>query len=195
MINLFVNYYEEQKAERRKEFDLCMRRNSSNPIINFIPLESPNRIKYSEFFKTINSYTTDVDINIISNLDIYLDETISLVQNMNHNEAFALGRWDINKQGTVQFHERVDSQDTWVFKGTIRNINGDFCLGYVGCDNRIAHEMCVAGYKVSNPSRTIKAFHVHGSGIRNYKLTKNNRKQIEVPPPYRTIPPTEWSNR
>jgi hypothetical protein len=195
MINLFVNYYEEEKVERRQEFDLCMRRNLENPFINFIPIESSIRLKYSDFFKIINKYTAVGDINIIANLDIYFDESIALVNDMNSREAFALCRWSTSKQGTIQFENRIESQDAWIFKGTIRNIHGDFCLGHIGCDNRIAHEIFAAGYKASNPSMSVKIVHVHSSNIRNYKLTRTNRKSIEVPPPYRTIEPSNWSNR
>ena len=195
MINLYVNYYKDKVPARQKEIDTCIQKNITNSLVNVLVLESQSKVKYNDFFKVINSYTGDNDINIICNSDIYLDSTISIVSSMSGEEALALGRWELGVNGVPNFCNRPDSQDTWVFKGKVRNVFGDFCLGLPGCDNRIAHEMRHAGYKVSNPAKSIKTIHIHRSGVRNYPAHGAQRKSMTVPGPYVTINPTEWERR
>lgn len=195
-INLYINYYKDPSKQRKEELDLCVHNNLNNNHLNVILFECQKRLKYIDFFNIINNYTSDDDINIISNLDIYFDDSVKLLKDMNKNEAFALGRWDVEKNNSIVFANRSDSQDAWVFKGKINpKLNGDFNLGFLGCDNRMVYEMQKAGYKTSNPSKTIKIIHVHSSGIRNYKSEGQARKKFEVRGPHRTLAPTEWSNR
>jgi hypothetical protein len=192
-INLYINYYQDKSIIRQNELDTCIHNNILNKHLNVIMCVQ-DRMMYSDFFNIINKYTSDDDINIISNLDIFFDDSIVNLKEMHSDEAFVLGRWNYTKAGIILFN-RPDSQDTWIFKGKVRKIFGDFYLGYLGCDNRIAHEIKSAGYKVSNPSKTIKATHLHISNIRNYSYTKKDRKKFEVSGPYYTINPCEWNGR
>ena len=195
-INLYLNYYFEKNIKRRVELDTCVAKNLKNPHLNVILFESNDRVKYSHFFKMINSYTAPDDINIISNLDIYFDNSVTKFKEMSAEQAFVLGRWDIQKDGKLKFANRPDSQDAWIFKGKVKsNLNGDFYLGWLGCDNRFCHEINKAGYKVSNPCKNIKAIHVHSSMIRNYKAKGRQRKSNEVPGPYMTLTPCDWEKR
>jgi hypothetical protein len=191
MIRLFFNYYEDKNVTRKKEIDLCLHKNTQNPLVNLIVIESQDKLTYSYFFQRINTITNDNDINIICNSDIFLDETISLaeehLQKKHPKEMYALSRWDWNNGKPAHFH-RQDSQDTWIVRGKVQQVYGDFTLGKSGCDNRIAHEFKKAGYIVSNPSRSIKTYHVHASGIRNYSRNRNDA----VPGPYFTIDPSAF---
>jgi hypothetical protein len=149
-----------------------------------IIIDSPGKPTYESFFNKINESTGPDDINIICNSDIFLDETIALTSQLKDKEMWALSRWDW-KEGRTPIHfNREDSQDVWIVKGKIENVYGDFTLGRLGCDNRIAHEFHKAGYRVTNPSLSVKTFHVHNSQVRNYTQTD------VVPPPYYTIKPT-----
>lgn len=195
MINLYVNYYKDTSFDRQKELDICLQKNICNPLINVLVLESQSKMKYSDFFNIINTYTGPDDINAICNSDIYLDDTISVVNGMDSKEAFALCRWDLAQNGTIKFNSRPDSQDTWIFKGKILNVFGDFCLGFPGCDNRIAYEMQKAGYRVSNPAKTIRTIHVHLSNVRNYSVKGKQRAEATIPGPYKTMGPTTWEQR
>lgn len=195
MINLFFNFYREENPIRAKEIDLCVGRNLSNPHLNIIMINSQKRITYNDFFQIINNYSETTDVNIISNCDIYFDNSIQIVNEMKDDEAFALSRWSMNKSNNIIFDNRIDSQDAWIFKGKIRNIYGNFCLGYLGCDNRIAFEIDKAGYILSNPSKSIKIVHVHSSNIRNYFLDNKNKHKNLVPPPYKTVEPILWEQR
>lgn len=183
MIRLFYNYYEDKHPDRKKEIDFCLQQNLNNPHLNTIIFETPSKPTYNTFFHKINEITGPDDINIICNSDIFFDDSISLVSTIETRSVYVLCRWDWHSADHVVFANRPDSQDTWIIKGKVENVFGDFCLGVLGCDNRIAYEFNKAGYRVSNPSKSIKTYHVHNSGIRNYT------KKDVVPPPYLTLHP------
>lgn len=184
MIRLFYNYYEDKNPVRKKEIDFCLKKNLENTLINTVIIESPNKPTYEFFFQQINKVTGPDDINIICNSDIFFDETISLAENIKHNQLYALLRWEWHGPNNITFNERPDSQDTWIVRGKVENVFGNFTLGIRGCDNRIAHEFLKSGYTVINPAKSIKSYHVHQSNIRNYTM------QDVVPPPYFTIMPS-----
>jgi hypothetical protein len=185
MIRLLFNYYEDRNNARKKEIDFCLRMNLANPLMKVIILETPGKPQYKQMFDFVNKITGPEDINIIANSDIFFDESIGLTCKMNLNECWALSRWDWYNENSIQFFDRSDSQDCWIFKGPIKPINSTFTLGTLGCDNRIAHDIHQAGYNISNPSRSVKTYHVHNSAVRNY------RKTDVVPKPYLTIPTSE----
>jgi hypothetical protein len=184
MIRLLYNYYEDKHATRKREIDFCLQKNLGNPFFQTIIVESVGKPTYQYFFQKINELTGPNDVNIICNSDIFFDETIVLAEKIQPKQFYALLRWEYMSNGSIQFHERPDSQDTWIVRGKVENVHGNFTLGIRGCDNRIAHEFHAAGYTVSNPSKSIKSYHVHNSGVRNYTMAD------VVPPPYHTIHPS-----
>lgn len=184
-INLYLNHYIDKNPVRQAEMEVCLKRNLSNHSFNVVLFESQTRVTYQDYFNFINKYSATDDVNIISNLDIYFDETIELCRNMNDKDFYALSRWDVRKNQIVAHYARAESQDTWAFKGRT-NIKGDYCLGLRGCDNRLAYEAQVAGYHVTNPSQTIKIYHLHTSRVRNYSI--RNKNDV-IPPPYLTVNP------
>lgn len=187
MINLFVNYYLDKNPLREKEINYCLLKNLSNPELNTIVLNSQNRLTFKFFFDRINLVSLEDDINIVANSDIYFDQTILLSEKINQDQCYALSRWDVLLDGSAKHYFRQDSQDAWIFRGKIRdNLFSDFNLGYRGCDNRLAHELNKIGYQVSNPSISIKSYHVQNSNVRNYNMTDS----FLVPGPYHTIIPT-----
>jgi len=184
MIKLFYNYYEDKNPIRKKEIDFCLQKNLANPHLQTIIIDSANKPTYRDFFQKINETTTPEDVNIICNSDIFFDETIILAERIRAKELYALLRWEYLPNGITLHSNRPDSQDTWIVRGKVENVFGDFSLGIRGCDNRIAHEFLQAGYNVINPSKSIKSYHVHNSNIRNYTM-----EQV-IPPPYHTLGPT-----
>lgn len=188
MINLFTNYYKGTNPVRQKEIDLCLYHNLSNRFLNTMVLNCQDRLTFKFFFDKINKITSENDINIVANSDIYFDEGVQLVSTISPIQCYALSRWDVLSDGSVKHFNRPDSQDTWVFRGKIKaDVQADFNMGFRGCDNRLAHELKRAGYDVINPSITIKSYHVQNSNIRNYNLSK----YFLVPGPYHTIKPTQ----
>ena len=132
------------------------------------------------------------DINIISNLDIYFNDTINLVREMGVKDVYALTRWEIDNGEIVPFEHKhhynaeakaKHSQDVWVFNGVPKGILGNFQIGVPGCDNRIAWEINNARYRLSNPSDKIQCIHKHKEEKRHYTIKK------PIPPPYLWVMP------
>lgn len=208
MINLFINYYQDKNPERQKELDECLQRNIDNPLIDRIyifldssvslmefkkitgekiwilqPFLSDERPTFKLFFERINQSSPEGSINIISNSDIYFDETLELVKGIKENQCYALCRHDRLPDGSIKHWNHADSQDAWVFKGKIKEINADFGFAQPGNDNRLAYLIDEAGYQITNPSLSIRCIHLHNSGIRNYT------PKDTVPGPYKLLPP------
>ena len=210
MINLFVNFYNDNNSLRQKEINECLSRNIANPMIDriYLVVESNavhfygmdtfqkteivicnGRPTFSFLFNLANTTATDDDTSIISNSDIYFEEyDVSLISCcLKPDSCFVLTRWNRETNGSLHLFDRPDSQDSWAFKGPIKNIgNCDFTMGKPGCDNAIAERIEAAGYHVLNPSRDIKSIHVHNTGIRNYDHFDSS--QI-IGLPYRYIHP------
>ncbi len=190
MVNHFVTIYPEQNKDRFSELLFCIQQNIQNQAIHQVfllkepgefPLPLPHNNKviivpikkrptYSDIFSHVNSLSNESDINIIANTDIFFDDSIKLLpKTLKKSECYALTRWEYQDNHYSWLNpRRYDSQDTWIFKGKIRNIQGNFFPGKIGCDSRIAFEIKSARYKISNPSLSIKSFHYHHSEIRNY---------------------------
>lgn len=204
MFNLYTSYYIDKSAIRQNEIDNCLLMNINCKSIDNIfiitereiesdLLDNPKIIQlvhkarptYNTFLEAVRMYSKDDDWNIISNSDIYFDETILKVEEYKYGKplCFALTRWEVEKS-KIWFLDRWDSQDCWIIKGKPRNVYGNFCLGVAGCDNAIADRFYKAGYNVINPSKKIKSYHMHTSGVRNYNA--NNK----VPQPYKLLTPT-----
>lgn len=204
MINLFISYYIDKSTARQKELDDTLLMNINCDAINKIyaltdgAIESPllendkvmelvykARPSYNTFFEAIRSFSSDEDWNIIANSDIYFDETIAKIYEYPHTKplCFALTRWEVEKD-SIHFLNRWDSQDCWIFKGKPKNVQGNFNMGVAGCDNAIAERFSRAGYNVINPSKTIKTYHLHKSGVRSYN------PNFRAPQPYKLLTPT-----
>jgi hypothetical protein len=146
----------------------------------------PGRPTFAELFAAVNARTDEQDINIIANADIYFDDSLEAVASIELDECYALGRWDDTEAG-LRLSKADDSQDAWVFRGRIRSITAPFTMGVLGCDNRLAYLFSEAGYRLSNPSRSIRAIHLHRSSVRRYGYGVENL----VPGPYKRLVPTE----
>lgn len=153
------------------------------------------RATFDDLFFLANNFSTGSDtISVIANSDIYFEEINTIkefIQNIEDNEkvCLALSRWDITPSGEKIHFDRADSQDVWIFTGKIQvNLTLNFTMGVAGCDNRIAHEIEQSGYRVHNPSKQIKSYHYHITGIRNY-IDENGIPKERVPPPYLLVQP------
>lgn len=167
-IRLFFNYYEDKNHNRKSEIDLCLKNNLDNVAIDVIIVDSSDNPTFNFMFEKINRLAGPNDISIICNSDIFFDRTIALAAKIGDKEVYALSRWDWINSTTTKFFDNDCNQDAWIIKGKVENVNGNFQMGKPKCDGRIAFEFQAAGYKISNPSRSIKAFHIHNSKIRNY---------------------------
>ena len=205
MINLFVSYYQDKNSVRQQELDSCFEKNLHNKQIDkmYVVVDgqikkietsardtvigSSKRYTYKDYFDLINSVTGDDDVNILCNSDIYFED-LSLFNTIKKDECYVLSRWDVGADGTIKLFNRPDSQDCWVFRGKVKEVGGcDFSTGFAGCDNATAYCLEQSGYKILNPSKDIKTFHLHNSGIRHYDATVKSKDR--VPPPYKQIWP------
>lgn len=126
-------------------------------------------------------------ISIVCNADIYFDASLDVIRRGKPmgNRCYALSRNNILAGGEIRPFHTWDSQDTWVFEGTIKPVpNSTFFFGIPGCDNRIAYELWKSGYEVSNPCKTISTYHLHTSGLHTYK-----RGQDRIDAPYLLLAP------
>ncbi len=199
MINLFISLYPEKNRERQNELVECLKRNSKvfdkvfilaeqSEEIEFIPelenvivLPVTVRPTFRTFFNCINTVSKIDDINCVCNGDIYFEPFTKFPQ---PHECFALCRYEIKKNGPTTFLNRFDSQDAFLFKGHIRIPKYADFFALPGSDNRICYELKEIGYHMSNPSLTIKCYHLH-EGQKSYDGTQ------KVNRPYHFIHPSE----
>lgn len=211
-IILYQNFYIDKNPVRQKELDLCLKKNIECKHIDKIVLitdltgqeyvsknfaTTPHKIvmsshssrpTYNEYFELTQKMFPD-NIHVISNTDIYFDETLEIVRNFNWESkktCMAICRWNLEYNGEIVHYNAKDSQDVWIFYGAVQKMNeADFTMGLCGCDNKIAHIISENGYDVINPSLSIKTIHVHTSNIRNYNIVTDR-----VPGPYKIIEPS-----
>jgi hypothetical protein len=210
MFVLITSYFISANDQRQQEINECLLQNTKNPWIHkiyllndrYYPLDfilengdkiqqvvlpdgyKNNRLLYSTAIQFANTHLSPDDVCILSNSDIYFDDSLGLLLSYNlENKFLALSRYD----NQVLF-DRHDSQDTWIFRCPFfMNIDPqeiNFQFGMPGCDNRIAKIALDHGYLVSNPSRSIRTHHLHASNHRTY--TSVDRIQGE----YHFIPST-----
>lgn len=132
-------------------------------------------------------------LNIIANSDVYFHEPI--IHHPKEGHVWALSRWDVDTEGRAKLWDHRDSQDAWIIYGEAKPIEADFPMGVAGCDNRLARVLQDAGYTVTNPSKTIRAYHLHNVAYRSYLVDPSGRarggdKIERVPGPYAFIQPT-----
>lgn len=200
MISLYISLYPEKDRERQNELVECLKINSKvfdkifilaeqSEEIGFIPelqnavlLPVTTRPTLKTFLTCVNTITSENDINVIANSDIYFEQ---LTKFPSYNQCFALCRYDVKKNGPTTFVNRKDCTDSWIFRGkiTIPKFT-DHWMGIPGCDNRANWEFMNIGYQISNPSLTIKTFHLH-AGEKSYDGS------VRIQRPYHFLPPIE----
>jgi hypothetical protein len=195
MVRLFISSYPERRPDRENEYRFALERNVKCAAINeiFIFCEGPppqlppssklhlkqirKRPTYDDFFAWINEVAREEDISIIANADISFDNTLAAAAiTLGSRECCALTRWEDKK---IFF--RNDSQDSWIFRGRIRQVIAPFAVGVPRCDNRLMCELQTAGYRVLNPALTIVSTHHHAGYRTEYSETNEHNF---VDPPY-----------
>lgn len=204
---LVTTYYQSKNKLRKFEMVQCLIENCHNKLIDeiivlvdehikVIPIRSSKvrfinvlgRPTYQTLFSIANQFGGQY--KIIANGDIFFKEQDikNIHSNLKKHESYALSRWDISSGGARHWNH-WDSQDAWIFNGEIRKGNYEYEMGVAGCDNKIAYAIECAGYKVSNPSKTIRSYHLHKTGSRTY-MNENGEVLFRLPPPYTLITPT-----
>jgi hypothetical protein len=193
-MNLLVGLYLDSSAERLAEFLTCIERNAANrritgvhvfveegidrarlasrcpqlalPEVNL--LIAGRRVTYRDLFGYANRELPGRRV-IIANADVFFDNTLGRLEDYDLAGCLlCLSRWDLHEDGSWRLFDFEDSQDAWIFQPPVPDFECDFHLGVLGCDNRLAWEAGHAGLVLANPSRSIRAYHLHSSGIRRY---------------------------
>lgn len=160
-------------------------------------------------FKELFALCKPDHINVIANSDIYFER---LAHHPLPGEVWALSRWDVDPTGTAVLWNHRDSQDCYIVCGGPYTIDADtvevredgscdiitrpFTQGMAGCDNRLMFVLRQAGFKVTNPSKTIRSYHLHLSQYRSYIDGANGdgrggKKLERIVPPYAFESPHE----
>lgn len=191
---LLTGFYPDKDINRLNEFLDCIRRNVANDQLHEIHLfiEDPlrvdelvaayplfaatkirliphgRRLMYRDLIAYANRHLTGRRV-IIANADIYFDHTLARLETYDLlGRILCLSRWDVQADGSTCLFDHPASQDAWIFQAPIREFRCDFHLGVLGCDNRLAWEADHAGLIVTNPSRSVRANHLHLSQVRRY---------------------------
>ena len=191
-----TQYYTPTTQKRQKEVQKCLEINAQSSRIDRIILmnEKPEqvpkntkvpieehviqkRLTYADVVEKAKGFPKDV-LLVFANADICIDdESWGQVWDVNMEKKFlAILRYDVPESGDFRkaelFGPRADSQDTWVVRvADLENVqtkNLDFNFGRMGCDNAIAMEMLRQKFLVVNPAFSLKTYHLHTSGVRNY---------------------------
>ncbi len=196
---LITLLYNETNEERISEYITCLERNQANDSIAEIHVlydtskdgEENKLLQYLQTTNVTMSYVTrrpsfSYCFNIantlypnsrviLSNADIYFNETLALLENYDlSDKLLALTRWNVQQDGEIQPFKRGeknanDSQDVWIFKTPLRKINcADIKFGTPHCDGKIAYQAQRNRLNVLNPCMTVQCCHLHLSNVRNY---------------------------
>jgi hypothetical protein len=203
MFHLITTYFKAKEPEREAENLECLEENLKNPLISELHLflqgsEFPyivdDKLKLIQHgtrpnFSDLFGYANDLKgIKVVANSDIYFNETlIKSKEALNKWDILALTRWDRLKNGELKFYNNFKSQDVWIFSNSIKHGIGEYHIGRHGCDNKLIYEFEKAGYKISNPSYSIRTIHLHLSNLRAYF---NDPNYELVSGPYKYILPT-----
>ncbi len=109
-------------------------------------------------------------VYVLANADIYFDETLRLLEPYDLRGVFlALSRWNVVDGGAARkLANSPLSQDAWIWTPPLPKMNCDWTMGEMGCDSRVARRAMEADLTVLNPCHSIKALHLHESGVRHY---------------------------
>lgn len=186
-------------SERQAELLTCWRKTDEQGLFDYLA-HPEGRPTFTELF----GMCMPGMVNVIANSDIFFDSTIHFAK-PTESHCYALSRWDVNTDGGIALWDHLDSQDVWIFWGkppemdlTYTNAKGetkDIAPGIAGCDNRLVYLLQQAGVIVTNPSKTIKAFHLHNVQWRSYLLDPEGKarggdKIERIPAPYGFAKPT-----
>jgi hypothetical protein len=196
------------KGERLEEISLCLRNNISNPWISEIVVLDEGfpkkelfadakvqihpisqRPNFSDFYDHLNPD----GINLISNNDIWFDESLRKISWLGLNPYDLLCLTRREPDGTLYKLEEGDAQDSWLFLGKPEPLkNCTFPMGIPGCENRLAFLFFMKRYRALNPSKVIRAWHEHHSGNRSYQSADRIKGPYLMTRPVGLIPFHFW---
>lgn len=196
---LLVTYWNTSDLERRAEFERCFKENVANKCIGKIyvlyekfdgnapdflvdpkieVIAWPQQPTYKDFFDFANEHFKD-QVVIVANTDIFFDDTLSYIEKLDFTRehlVLVLTRYNVPEY-KGRWRRHVRSMDTWIFKTPMEYKDARYITGRPGCDLAMLDEWIAIGYNVSNPSLTVKTWHVHENDDR---ACRPNRRWLGV---------------
>lgn len=203
---LFTELFVPMSGSRMAELLRCIQLNTQNPLIDKIYLfyeretppgifqqevlqheklylmENVSRVRFDDFFQILKLAPYQDRNIIIANTDIWIPEfSLKLVEERFDlsQHILALSRWDYDPAKGWKLFQRRDSQDAWIFRNPVVDVDAPFFLGKPGCDNRLTYELSKTGRRVSNPCLDIQINHEHRSKVRTW--TRNPAEVVPGP--------------
>lgn len=157
----------------------------------YIGIKFSKRLTYSDAFKFANENLDKNSVVALLNLDIMLEEKFNnnelhkvlekdvIIANSRHEMDISSGRVYLDNIFSKAFHSHT--QDAWFFRTPVHikpEVDVDFELGLLGCDNAIAHRLKMCDYKVYNMPERFKVIHVdniRGKNSNNFKQFHNSQ--------------------
>jgi len=151
------------------------------------------RLTYDDAFKFANQNLEKNSIVCLLNLDIMLEEKFNskelskvLVENViianSRNEMDPdTGSIYLDQIFSKSFH--AHTQDAWFFRTPINikpEVDVNFELGFLGCDNAIAHRLKMCNYLLFNMPQRFRVVHVdniRGKNANNFKKFHNSQNE------------------
>lgn len=208
--NLVTTYFD--RHDRIHEFHQCFQENIRNKYIKkiyvlyedfrghapwflldekivIVPLD--HYPIHKDFYDFINKKLPN-ELVILANTDIFFDESLKSLRHINFDNHIAiLTRYNVEKY-TGKWKRHPNSHDAWIFKSPVKYKNGNYKINLFCNENIMLNEWIKCGYTVTNPSLTVKAWHVHLSDHRNQAVLKGycNRTDLwkEYNIPFSTLP-------
>lgn len=197
---LITSLYNERNQDRVREYLICLQQNLNHTLIKKVVIfydtgkdvlnheenrlleaikKLPVTIEYLQdrpdfelCFNFANTHFPHERI-IIANADIFFNDTLAKLSSFDLANTFiALTRWNLQKNGVIQFYGSNFSQDVWIFTTPLRPFKkSSYKLGTPACDIYIAYQAKAAGLNVINPALSVQAIHLHNTNVRNYTPT------------------------
>ncbi len=209
-IHLLVDYYKNPRSERAEELNFCFLENINSKEFDYIHIfaqselpitEIPDNIKvtnisdrltYQYYIEYAKNNIPENDIVVLCNADIFFDESISKVKEIDlSNKVLALtrfcpyhGHWVNEQEQVIPYHNHNRSQDVWVWKNPLNTKKGNynFNIGVLGCDNKVTYQFHLDEYQIWNPSFSIICYHKHKE--RNDEKDSISPIKVWLPRPY-----------
>ena len=211
--SLITQFFISENPDRHKEIVFCLNQHIQNKYIDHIYLLNERIYTIEELGILNTEKITQVIIGrrmtfedaiekasylngdiIVSNMDIFFDETISNIKYIDPKEKTIFCQLRYEYTGDIETskiynQKNVASQDSWIFHTDHTALlmkykkAFNFELGKLGCDNKIAYLFKILNYNVSNDPSFIRTFHYHTSGIRTYST------QDIIQPPHCLVAP------
>lgn len=210
-INLLIPWFNLEEGERYDEIVTCLFKNIKNKLINkiylFYEVSDINLIKSINHNKIIiipiiTDKKRDVSFNklvdyanknlnnelcIISNNDIYFDQTLKNIFDLDfYNNDYFVSLTRKNCDEYIAYNNKIwkphqFSQDSWIFKSPIKQMEHTINLGWIQCDNIISDQYKKLKYQVINPHYSINAWHLHkNNNTKNLLENYNYNNQFKM---------------